>query len=135
MVILGYCGDNCIKCPRYLATVNGSQSELKNVALLWVKIGFRDNTENLEDLKCYGCNSSKFCAYEDIRECCLGKKVDNCGKCPYYECKKISSVFRKTELLAEKCEKLLSKEEFNSLDKAFFQKKANLNKEKMLNGL
>ena len=33
------CGDNCTKCPRYKAH---SAEELKAVAELWYKIGWRD---------------------------------------------------------------------------------------------
>jgi len=135
MVKLGCCGDNCDFCPRYIATIRGDKDELKEVAILWKKLGFRDTLEEPESLICYGCHFSKECAYLDVKKCCLEKKIENCGKCSSYICEKISLVFKNTKILTEKCKELLSDDEFDVLSRAFFQKQENLDKEKSLNSL
>ena len=54
------CGDNCCKCPRYLAKTNG---ELEKVAELWFRIGWRDRIVPIEEIRCTGCTSHKQCTY------------------------------------------------------------------------
>lgn len=45
------CGDNCIECPRYNAH---SEEELRNVAELWYRMGWRDHIVSNEEIKCEG---------------------------------------------------------------------------------
>lgn len=42
------CGDNCIECPRYNAH---SEEELRNVAELWHRVGWRDHIVFNEEIK------------------------------------------------------------------------------------
>jgi len=135
MVKLGYCGDNCEICPRYIATLSGDKSELQKVAILWKKAGFRDTLEEPKYLICYGCHFSKVCVYEDVRKCCIEKDIDNCGNCSSYPCEKISTAFKKTKILTEKCKEILSNDEFDILNGAFFKKKEYLDEEKLLSTL
>lgn len=51
------CGDNCIECPRYNAH---SDKELKAVAELWYRVGWRDCVVSNEDIACNGCSSHKY---------------------------------------------------------------------------
>lgn len=52
------CGDNCIECPRYNAH---SEAELKRVAELWYRVGWRDKVVTNEEITCSGCSSHKAC--------------------------------------------------------------------------
>ena len=54
------CGDNCIECPRYNAH---SEAELRNVAELWYRVGWRDMVVSNEEITCTGCSSHKDCTY------------------------------------------------------------------------
>ena len=96
MVKLGYCGDRCDLCPRYIATISNDSGELNKVAILWKKVGFRDKINNINKLICNGCNQEKECAYENIRKCCINYKTENCGKCINYPCQLIKDVFKYT---------------------------------------
>lgn len=40
-------GDNCIECPRYNAY---GEAELKNIAELWYKVGWRDRVVSNEEI-------------------------------------------------------------------------------------
>jgi hypothetical protein len=123
---IGYCGDNCSDCPRHMATASNNIDRLKEVALMWKRVGWRDTIPNVEEIKCRGCKTVKWCRYNDIRECALARLLNNCGQCHNYPCQKIDAVFEKTASYAKECEKIFSKEDFKILSKAFFNKKQNL---------
>ena len=55
------CGDNCSECPRYLAK---TEDELKAVAQLWYRVGWRDKIVSNDEIKCFGCSSHKKCTYQ-----------------------------------------------------------------------
>lgn len=42
------CGDNCIECPRYNAH---SEEELRKVAELWHRVGWRDCIVSNEEIR------------------------------------------------------------------------------------
>ncbi len=52
------CGDNCLECPRYNAH---SEIELRKVAELWHRVGWRDTVVSNEEITCTGCSSHKTC--------------------------------------------------------------------------
>ena len=52
------CGDNCLECPRYSAHID---EELKAVAELWYKAGWRDRVVSNEEIVCSGCSLHKQC--------------------------------------------------------------------------
>jgi hypothetical protein len=63
-----------------------------------------------------------------VRECCLEKNNENCGKCESYPCNKIDNAFEITRNNVEKYKEILSKEDYEMFAKAFFSKKDNLDK-------
>lgn len=125
---LACCGDDCNFCLRYVATLNKDEDKLREIAILWKKIGWRDNIDPPETLICYGCDTfSETCEY-NVRECCIEKNNENCGKCEDYPCDKIENAFRTTRNNAQKYRHILSKENYEIFEKAFFSKKENLDK-------
>ena len=125
---LACCGDDCSSCPRYIATLNKNEDKLRGIAILWKKIGWRKNIDPPETLVCYGCDTfNETCEY-GVRECCIEKNNENCGKCESYPCDKIETAFETTRNNAEKYKDILSKEDYEIFVKAFFSKKNNLDK-------
>jgi hypothetical protein len=53
MATIGICGDNCLFCPRYLATLSGKTEELERVKELWARLGLREPSILAQDLICY----------------------------------------------------------------------------------
>jgi hypothetical protein len=126
MTELGFCGDNCASCPRYVATIRNDTEELKKVALMWKRVGWRKNILSIEEIKCHGCKSVKWCRYNEIRECAINKEISNCGECNMYPCKKLNHVLKKTAEYAKKCRQVINDEDYSTLSKAFFTKQENL---------
>lgn len=62
---ISLCGDNCSECPRYKAK---TEEELKSVAKLWYKVGFRNKIVSSGEISCKGCSPEKECSYNLI-EC------------------------------------------------------------------
>ena len=134
MGVIGYCGDNCEKCPRYIATINDNEEELKEIAILWNRIGWRDRIISNEEIKCYGCKTVTWCRYEIIRNCCNKKKIDNCGECEKYPCKEIDEVVKQSNHYSSECKERFEEKDYRILNEAFFEKKTcldNINKRKI----
>lgn len=93
---------------------------------MWKRVGWRDTILNIDEIKCSGCKTVEWCRYNDIRDCAIGKKLNNCGECSQYPCDRVDEVFKQTYSYAKQCEKVFSKEDFAILSKAFFTKKENL---------
>ena len=127
MLKIAYCGDDCNYCPRYLATQSGDEKRLKEVASIWQMIGWRDAAEPPEKLTCYGCASLEICEL-GIRECVIEKGLDSCGKCTDYPCEKLLKIFENNKKEANICKGIFSKEDYYLFHKAFFSKKARLDK-------
>lgn len=123
MNMIGICGDNCGYCPRYRATQNGSKVELEKARELWERLGLRDHDFPVEDMACRGCFPENKCAYAELRACVNAKGHENCGLCDEYPCKRIISVFKKSEKLKSHAAKVCTQEEMDILNKAFFSKK------------
>jgi len=126
MCPIGICGDNCSYCPRYIATQNRSAKELEKVKELWVRLGLRDLSFPAQDLACFGCKPENKCAYSELRACAREKGTDNCGLCAAYPCKLINAGFEKSEKLRSYATRVCTLEEMDTLHKAFFSKKQNL---------
>ena len=126
MAYIGYCGDDCEQCPRYIATKSGDRGKLKEAAELWQKVGLNDKIVTPEEMICHGCASLEKCHYNDIRECAKNKKIDNCGKCIEYPCEKINAVFDKTSSYAHQCKEACTASDYERLNEAFFLKKKRL---------
>lgn len=125
---LGFCGDDCNVCPRYVATQSGSVEQLKKVASLWFRVGYRDKIVPPEELSCHGCFPRTWCDRMYVRTCAVKKGVKNCGKCESYSCEIVTKAFKQTASFAEKIKQKCSKTEYEQLKKAFFEKKKNLDK-------
>lgn len=118
------CGDNCIYCPRYNARTD---DELKRVAELWYKVGWRDRVVSNDEIKCTGCSSHKQCTYHLV-ECTAEHGVAKCNQCGEFPCKKIADMLKRSEEYQQKCRGVCTEEEYTALEKAFFDKENNLKK-------
>jgi len=126
MAYIGYCGDDCELCPRYIATQSNDVEKLKEAAVLWKKAGLHDQIVPPEKMICNGCAALEQCHYNDIRECAKDKKISNCGKCNDYPCEKINEVFNKTSSYAKQSKKMCDSKDYQCLHNAFFSKKDKL---------
>ena len=118
------CGDNCIECPRYNAR---SDEELKAVAKLWYKVGWRESVVSNEDIACNGCSSHKQCTYQLV-ECTKQHRVKKCNQCREFPCTKIRDMLERSAEYKSRCKEVCSEEEYRVLEKAFFDKENNLKK-------
>ena len=116
------CGDNCIYCPRYNARTD---DELKRVAELWYKVGWRDRVVSNDEIKCTGCSSHKQCTYQLV-ECTKEHGVKKCNQCEIFPCEKIDNMLKRSEEYRKKCENICTDDEYTALEKAFFNKENNL---------
>jgi len=126
MTFIGFCGDNCGLCPRYVATKSGDNQDLEKVRDLWVRIGWRDEDTSPEGVACSGCTSVKSCRYDNVRICAKDKGITNCGECIDYPCQEITKVFERTKSYERKCKEVCSPSEYERLYRAFFLKKQTL---------
>ncbi len=126
MALIGYCGDDCEECPRYIATQTNDREALKAAAVLWHKVGLRDEVANPEEMICHGCAALDSCHYNDVRGCARERDVSNCGKCDVYPCDKLHLVFDKTHSYANKCRQTCDPQDYQILKRAFFEKKKRL---------
>lgn len=113
------CGDNCIECPRYNAH---SDEELKRVAELWYRVGWRNSIVSNKEISCSGCSSHKQCTY-NLVECIKEHNVEKCSQCSEFPCLKISDMLKRSEEYQKKCMEVCTAQEYNSLAKAFLIKK------------
>ena len=124
---LASCGNDCAACPRYTATLSGDDEQLREVAALWQRAGWRDRVLSPDEIACRGCVTATWCRY-GLRECAQSMRIDHCGRCPDYPCDNLSRAWEATDDWARVCQEVCSPEEFARLDRAFFQKKANLDR-------
>ncbi len=76
---IGACGLFCEACDIYQSVQTGN---LKTLAREW--------NMDPDDLVCDGCRSDRrsvFCNDCVMRECCLGRNLDNCSECEEFPCK------------------------------------------------
>lgn len=120
--IIAACGNDCEKCPRHMPRGEG---ELRDTAVLWHKIGYRDEVVSNEQIRCFGCCADNWCRYE-IVSCTAGRGLDNCGQCERYPCEKIEAAFEATMSFEPDCKRCCTKEEYEVMKRAFFEKRKNL---------
>lgn len=118
------CGDNCIECPRYNAH---SETELKRVAELWYRVGWRDRVVTNEEITCSGCSSHKACTY-GLVDCIRKHSVEKCNQCEAFPCDNIMDMLERSKNYKERCKEVCSEKEYAALEKAFFDKENNLRK-------
>lgn len=121
---ISLCGDDCSVCPRYNANTD---EELKQVAELWFKVGWRDRVVSNEKIKCTGCSMDKKCVYQLI-ECVEAHDVQKCNQCNEFPCEKTADVLRISKKSQKKCKEICSEQEYEVLEKAFFEKEENFRK-------
>ena len=124
MCIRDRCGDNCSECPRYLAK---TEDELKAVAQLWYRVGWRDKIVSNDEIKCFGCSSHKKCTYQLV-DCIKEKKIEKCNKCPEFPCAKIEDMLKRSKVYEDRCREICTDEEYQKLKVSFFEKENNLKK-------
>lgn len=90
--LITLCGDNCTECPRYNAH---SDDELKSVAKLWYKVGWRDRVVSNEEITCTGCSSHKLCTY-GLVDCTRKHNVEKCNQCTEFPCEKILNMLKRS---------------------------------------
>jgi hypothetical protein len=122
---LGFCGDECSACPRYLATQADDDHELQRVASLWYAVGFRDRLVTTAEIRCTGCSPDRDCAH-GIAACAGAREVEHCGRCADYPCDSISRCFEKTERMASLLPPRCSPADYEQLAAAFLRKRENL---------
>lgn len=127
MLKLALCGNDCNTCLRYIATQSGDIEQLREVAAIWRRRGWRDHVVPPEEMVCYGCLSANWCRYS-IRECALEKSVDNCGTCNDYPCDKVLEMFERAKSYAESMKEKCLKEEYEYLLQLAQSKKENLDR-------
>jgi hypothetical protein len=119
---IGICGDVCSECPRYIASMKDDTEELRLVAELWFRVGFRSSIRPHEEMRCYGCSKDKACSH-GITTCAFLAENQNCGECQFYPCDRIKAVFDKAHDSSNKVGGCCSETEFKSLCDAFYMKK------------
>lgn len=120
------CGDDCFACPRYLAKTD---SELKKVAELWYKIGWRDHIVSNQEIQCFGCSPQKECTYHLV-DCTKDHGVNQCNACSQFPCTRIDAMLKRSLEYEKTCKEVCTDAEYQALKKAFFQKEKNLENER-----
>ena len=128
MTLMGICGDNCLYCPRYVATRSGGAEELEKVKELWICLGLVEHDLPAGEMICSECVPENDCAYSELRACVYGKGIENCGLCESYPCERVNSAFDKSKKLRSRAALVCTTEEMEVLQKAFFSKRENLDK-------
>ncbi len=118
------CGDDCLTCPRYNAHTD---EELRSVAQLWHRIGWRDRVVTNDEIKCTGCSSHKSCTY-GLVECTQKHGVGKCNQCSEFPCAKIAEMLSKSAAYQRKCRDVCTEQEYLMLESSFFNKEHNLKK-------
>lgn len=61
-------------------------------------------------------------------ECTREHNVEKCNQCSEFPCRKISDMLKRSREYQNKCMEVCTKEEYDCLAKAFFDKENNLRK-------
>jgi hypothetical protein len=93
-----YCGIDCSRCEGYNATQSNDRKAIEDIAEKWRK---QYNSENItaESVMCDGCTKngrkSGYCnGLCKIRQCAIGKAVQNCAYCSEYDsCKELHAFY------------------------------------------
>lgn len=120
--IIAACGNDCKSCPRHMPKTD---VELSKAAQLWYRIGYRNQIVSNQEIQCMGCSPEHWCRYH-IAECAKKHEKDNCGECPEYPCHKINETFKQTMAFKPSCKLQCYAQEYESISRAFFEKKDNL---------
>lgn len=128
MKIIAACGNDCSVCPRYNAPgYEKTDARLHATAVLWQRIGYRDHVITNEEISCPGCRPENWCRY-GIAACTARKGITDCGKCPEFPCDTFSKCLEVTTSFRPACRKACTAEEYEVMERAFFEKEKNLTK-------
>jgi hypothetical protein len=111
-----------------VATQSGNAEDLENVKELWVRLGLRDPSFPAEEMACYGCKPENKCAYPELRACASEKTFEKCGLCHEYPCELITAAAEASEKLHSRVTNVCTYGEIETLKKAFFSKRQNLDR-------
>jgi len=94
--MIAFCGINCTRCPIYVATQKGDDSE-KEKAAEECTVLFNTKVKP-QDVSCDGCLPTgmrlfKYCVGCAIRMCALERHVEDCAYCDDYPCQKLGDWF------------------------------------------
>lgn len=118
---ISLCGDDCLVCPRRQAR---TREELRALAELWHRAGWRDSPPSPEEMECGGCTPDKACAYGLVR--CAGEHgVKACAGCVEFPCGKLREVLEQSRAGQARCREVCTPEEYARLERAFFRKEEN----------
>ena len=81
----------------------------------------------IEEIACTGCSSHKQCTYHLV-ECIKEHNVEKCNQCAKFPCGKINDMLERSGEYQKRCKEVCSEEEYDMLEKAFFNKENNLRK-------
>lgn len=119
---LAACGNDCGACPRFTAK---TEEELLAVAQAWHQAGWRDRVVSAGEIACAGCSAACPCRY-GIIGCVTERNLSNCAECEDYPCENILNAFERAETHWQNCFETCDPDWFAVLEKAFFEKKKNL---------
>ncbi|MCI5801487.1 MAG: hypothetical protein MR014_04800 [Oscillospiraceae bacterium] len=74
---------------------------------------------------CTGCRPENRCRYR-VAAYAQRHKVSHCSVCPEYLCGTLLDAFEQTARFEPACRAVCSPEEYDLIDRAFFQKRKNL---------
>ena len=124
--VIAACGNDCAACPRYTAhPCEKTETELRQTAELWMRIGYRDRIVSNEEIACTGCRPENWCRYRVVK-CCAEKGIPTCAACSLYPCERMQECFAVTLSFEPKCREVCTEAEYAQLKRAFFEKKENL---------
>ena len=124
--VIAACGNDCSACPRFTVhPYEKTEEELSHTAELWMKIGYRDHICTNEEISCSGCKPESWCRYR-VAGCCAARGITTCADCPVYPCKNLEECFAVTASFAPACRRVCTEDEYESLQRAFFEKDRNL---------
>jgi hypothetical protein len=86
--LIAFCGIDCAACPAFIATQAGDEEALAKQAAEWSSDEY---PLTADDLICDGCiyqdkRVTKFCFDCTIRQCALGRGLENCAHCKDFPC-------------------------------------------------
>lgn len=120
---LSCCGDDCAVCPRRLAQTD---EELRQTAVFWHEVGWRDHVVSNDEIRCLGCGTRGRCTFM-ILPCMREHGVENCKSCGEYPCDRIADMLRRSAVKEAQCRALCTDDrEWRMLKRAFYEKEKNL---------
>ncbi|RKJ42207.1 GNAT family N-acetyltransferase [Acutalibacter sp. 1XD8-33] len=116
------CGDDCLQCPRYPAR---TEEELRALAELWHRVGWRQGVPPPEEMRCGGCFPERPCSY-GLTDCARARGTESCKGCEEFPCGRIRDMLEKSRAGQARCREVCAPGEYALLERAFFHKEENL---------